>query len=95
MLTVLVGLKEKREILPLGTNGGDLQTNLRGNFGRLKEVWAPPEAPTNIVSFGNAKEQGFPNTYVPADDAFILQSLSTSEAAVFERHKSGLCTAPL
>ena len=76
------------EILRLYSNGGYMETNLKGKFGNF-EVWYSPKSLANILSLALVTEEYRVTLDTGVDNSFIMH-ITEYHKLRFRRHSSGL-----
>ena len=69
---ILKNIQKVNKTLMLHTSGGTIKTNMMGTYKGYGDVWYHPKALTNMISFGNAKNNGFKVNYDDVNDRFTI-----------------------
>ena len=70
--TALENIRKVNKTLMLHTSGGTIKTNMMGMYKGYRDVWYHPKALTNIISFANARNNGFKVNYDDVNDRFTI-----------------------
>jgi hypothetical protein len=89
---ILVDIHPTNTTLYLDTNGGQLQTNLKGCFPLLgKWMWCSEQAVANVISWGSIRndEENYYCNYSYEDRAFFIINKANNKTLWFPQQKSG------